>query len=56
LALAVAVSVRFLPVVAIFQTEIRAWSSSAWPFGSVPSLQRVPEAAGQTEKLGALVA
>ena len=29
LALAVAVSVRFLPVPAIFQTAIRAWSSSA---------------------------
>src|SRR5215475_3811971 len=55
LALAVAVSVRFLPVAAIFQTAIRAWSSSAWFFGSVPSLQRVPEASGQTEKLGALV-
>src|SRR6185437_6710275 len=48
LALAVAVSVRFLPVPAIFQTAIRAWSSSAWSFGSVPSVQRVPEASGQT--------
>jgi hypothetical protein len=52
LALAVAVSCTCSPSAALLPTGTFTCSSSAWPTGTLPTLQVVPDATGHTVKLG----